>query len=207
MIGANGISALALAGLITMSVPVHVKPRGIERLNVVALQSPTATKAPSGTPTRSTQKASRKMGEWLEAHKNLPPDQQMKLLENESSFKKLPPERQNALRERLKKFNSLPQEKREQAFKRMEFLSKLTQQQREQLRDASKQLQGLPQDRQVAVHKALRHLRQMPPQEREQVLQSDHFRSTFSDQEQKLISQLVALPTAQSGTAQNPQAK
>jgi hypothetical protein len=204
--GANVISALALAGLITMSVPKHVKPHGTDRLAVAVLQSPTATKTPSSTPSRPAQKTVRQMGEWLEAHKNFPPDQQLKLLESEPAFKKLTPDRQNALRERLKKFNSMPPEKRQQALKRMEFLAKLTPQQREQLRDASKQLQGLPQERQVAVHKALRHLRKMPPPEREQILQSDLFRSTFSDQEQKLISQLAAMP-GETGSAQNPQAK
>ncbi len=207
--GANVISALALAGLITMSVPSHVKPHSRDSLAVAVLQSPTATKTPGSTPSRTTQKTvhSNRMGEWLEAHKNLTPDQQLKLLESDPAFKKLSPDRQNALRERLKKFNSLPPEKRQQAFQRMEFLAKLTPDQREKLRDASKELQGLPPDRQVAVHKALRHLRKMPQQEREQELQSDRFRSTFSDQEQKLISQLVSMPIMQGGTAQSSQAK
>ncbi len=48
------------------------------------------------------------MGDWLQAHKDLPLDQQLKLLESEPGFKKLPADRQAALRERLKKFNSLP---------------------------------------------------------------------------------------------------
>jgi len=122
-------------------------------------------------------------------------------------LQKLPPEKQNALRERLQKFNSLTPEKRTQALQRMEFLSKLTPQQRQQLRDANQQLLGLPPDRQVAVHKALRHLRQMPPAERQQVIQSDRFRSTFSDQEQKLISQLAEMNPQEGGSAQNPQSK
>lgn len=146
------------------------------------------------------------MGDWLQAHKDLPPDQQLKLLENEPGFKKLPAERQAALRERLQKFNSLPPDKRNQALQRMEFLATLTAQQRQQLRDANQQLKGLPPDRQVAVHTALRHLRQMPPADRQQVIQSDRFRSTFSDQEQKLISQLAEMSPAD-GTAQNPQPK
>ena len=57
------------------------------------------------------------------------------------------------------------------------------------------------------MHKALRHLRQMPPAERKQVIQSDHFRSTFSDQEQKLIGQLAEMSPSEGGTAQNPQPK
>ena len=147
------------------------------------------------------------MGDWLRAHKDLPLDQQLKLLESERGFKKLPAERQAALRERLKKFNSLTPAQRDQAVKRMEFLAKLTPQQRQQLRSANEQLKGLPRERrEVAVHKALRHLRQMPLSERQQVIQSDSFRSTFSDQEQKLISQLAEM-SAGGSTVQSPQPK
>jgi hypothetical protein len=46
----------------------------------------------------------------------------------------------------------------------------------------------------------------MPPAERQQVIQSDRFRSTFSDQEQKLISQLAEMNPA-AGAAQSPQPK
>jgi Protein of unknown function (DUF3106) len=202
VIGVNLVSVFLLSGLMTLNVPSRVNPHG-HRTAPVFLQAtpqknPNAAKKGGG--------GGRKMGQWLEAHKNLPPDQQLKLLESEPAFKKLPPERQNALRDRLKKFNSLSPEKREQAFQRMQFLASLSQQQREQLRDASQQLKGLPPERQVAVHTALRHLRQMPPAERQQVIQSDRFRSNFSDQEQKLIGQLAALP-GEAGTAQNPQAK
>ena len=201
MIGVNFVSVFLLSGLMTLNVPSRVNPHGHKTapvfLQATGQKNPNAAKKGGGN----------KMGAWLEAHKNLPPDQQLKLLESEPAFKKLPPDRQNALRDRLKKFNSLTPQQREQALTRMKFLAGLSQQQREQLRDASQQLRGLPQDRQLAVHAALRHLRQMPPAEREQVIQSDRFRSTFSDQEQKLIGQLVAMPTAEAGTTQNPQAK
>lgn len=134
-----------------------------------------------------------KMGQWLENHKNLPPDQQEKLLENDPNFKKLSPARQAELRERLRKFNSLSPQQRERALNRMEYMSRLSPEQRQQVRDAGKELQGLPQDRQVMVHKALRHLRQMNPQERQQVLDSDRFKSTFSDQERGIITRLAAI--------------
>src|SRR6476620_5969115 len=107
----------------------------------------------------------------------------------------------------LQAHNSLPLEKRTQALQRMEFLSKLSPQQRQQLRDANQQLKGLPPERQVAVHTALRHLRQMPSAERQQVIQSDRFRSTFSDQEQKLISELAEMNPPEGGSAQSAQPK
>jgi len=192
-------TAILLTAMLTLSVPSRLDTRGASKIPVANLQAP-AQKNPS----RPAQRGGPKMGDWLQAHKDLPLDQQLKLLENDPKFKKLPPDKQNALRDRLKKFNSLPPEKREQALQRMEFLSKLTPQQRQQLRDANQQLQGLPPERRVAVHKAVRHLRQMPPDQRKEILTSDHFKSTFSDQEQKLISQLAELNVAEGGQGGQP---
>ena len=206
MTGATVTTILFFSGMLTLSVPPHVDTRGASRVPVVALQAGQGQKNANGN--HAGQKGGRKMGDWLEAHKDLPLDQQLKLLENDPKFKKLPPDRQNALRERLKKFNSLSPEKREQALQRMQFLAKLTQQQREELRNASQEIKKLPQDRQVAVHKAVRHLRQMPPAERKQVLESDRFHTTFSDQEQKLIGQLAEInPPGEGGGAQGGQPK
>ena len=205
MIGAKVVSAVLLSGLVTLNVPSRVTTT--HKTAPVVLVQATPQKSPNAAGANHPgQTGGRKMGDWLQAHKDLPLDQQIKLLESEPGFKKLPADRQAALRERLKKFNSLTPDKRDQALQRMEFLSKLTPQQRQQLRSANEQLKGLPPDRQVAVHTALRHLRQMPPAERQQVIQSDRFRSTFSDQEQKLISQLAEMNPA-AGTTQSPQPK
>ena len=141
------------------------------------------------------------MGQWLQNHKDLPPDQQEKLLESDPNFKKLTPERQQELRERLRKFNNLPAQQRERALNRMQYMASLSPAQRQQIREAGKELQGLPQDRQVMVHKALRHLRQMDPQERQQVMDSDRFKSTFSDQERGIISKLAAINPQEGASA------
>jgi hypothetical protein len=204
VIGAKIVSAVLLSGLMTLNVPSHVTTS--RKTAPIALVQATPQKSPNANANHPAQKGGRKMGDWLQAHKDLPLDQQLKLLESEPGFKKLPADRQAALRDRLKKFSSLPPDKRDQALQRMEFLSKLTPQQRQELRSANEQLKGLPPERQVAVHTALRHLRQMPPAERQQVIQSDRFRSTFSDQEQKLISQLAEMSPA-AGAAQSPQPK
>jgi Protein of unknown function (DUF3106) len=206
--GPIATTILLFSGMLTVNVPPSSHTGTASRVPVAALQAGQQAPKKPDAANRGGQKGGRKMGDWLQAHKDLPPDQQMKALESDPFFKRLPPQRQNELRERLKKFNSLPPEKRDQALQRMDFLAKLTPQQREQLRNASQQLKGLPQDRQVAVHKAVRHLRQMPPDERKQVLESDRFKSTFSDQEQKLIGQLAEMNVPEGGgTAQNPQPK
>lgn len=207
MTGAAVTTILFFSGMLTVSAPPHVDTRGANRIPVVAFQAGQGQKNPNAG-NHAGQKKGRKMGDWLQSHKDLPPDQQMKALENDPAFKRLPPDKQEALRDRLRKFNSLPPAQREQAFQRIEFLAKLTPQQREELRNASQEIKKLPQDRQVAVHKAVRHLRQMPPDERKQVLESDRFHSTFSDQEQKLISQLSEMnPPGEGGNAQGGQPK
>ncbi|HLY92531.1 MAG TPA: DUF3106 domain-containing protein [Candidatus Angelobacter sp.] len=190
-------AAILLTGTLTVSVPPRVDTRGASKVPVGNLQA-----SPQKNPSRPAQKGGPRMGDWLAAHKDLPLDQQLKILENDPKFRKLEPDRQNALRERLKKFNSLTPKQRDEALKRMEFLSKLSPTQRQQLRDANQQLQGLPPERRVAVHKAVRHLRQMPPDQRKEVLASDRFKSTFSDQEQKLISSLAELNLPEDGQVQ-----
>jgi uncharacterized protein DUF3106 len=139
---------------------------------------------------RKSQPPTRKTGDWLESHKNLPLDQQEKALERDPNFQKLSPDRQAALKERLRKFNSLPREQRDRSLQRLDFWSSLTHDQREQIRDANQKMQALPQDRKVAVHSALRRLRLMDPAQRQQVFESDRFRSTFSPQEQEILKQL-----------------
>jgi predicted component of type VI protein secretion system len=157
-------------------------------------------------PNKGAQQPNRRMGDWLQNHKDLSPDQQEKLLENDPHFKRLPPERQAELKERLRRFNGLTPEQRERALNRMQWMASLTQEQRQNLRDANQKLQGLPQERQMMVHKALRHLRQMDPQERQQVLASDRLKSTFSEQEQGILKQLSAINPPEGGdNTANPQ--
>ena len=207
VIGAKIVSVFLLSGLITLNVPSRVNTSGPRTSTIVLVQATPQKNPNAAGANHPGQKGGRKGGDWLQAHKDLPLDQQLKLLENDPWFKRLPPQKQAALRERLIKFNSLPPEKREWMPQNLEFLAKLTPQQRQQLRDANQQLKVLPPERQVAVHTALRHLRRMPPAERQQVIQSDRFRSTFSDQEQKLISQLAELNPQEGGNAQSAQPK
>lgn len=187
MIWAKGLRVLLLSGLLSLSAFAQ-KP-------AEHFRPPAQTNQPKNPKpgSKGAAKPAPKMGEWLNQHKNLTPDQQEKLLESDPSFKKLPPERQAELRERLRKFNSLTPEQRQRALNRMQWISSLTAQQRQDIREANQTLQGLPQDRQVMVHKALRHLRQMDPQQRQQIFESERFKSTFSDQERGILTKLAEI--------------
>ena len=54
------------------------------------------------------------------------------------------------------------------------------------------------------IHTALRHLRKMDPQQRVETMQSDRFRSTFSDQEQGILQQLSAINPEEGSPAGQP---
>jgi len=160
----------------------------------VLLQSPaTPQKSPANSQKSTAKHPPNRLGDWLQSHKDLPADQQEKALESDPKFKKLTPDRQAALKERLRKFNALPPEQRQRALRRMNYMARLSQEQRQQLRDANRTLETLPQDRKVMVHTALRHLSKMDSQQRTETIQSERFRSTFSDQEQSIIKQLSAI--------------
>jgi len=206
VIGTKVVSVFLLSGLITLNVPSRVGTSGPRTSPLVLVQATPQKNPKAAGVNHPGQKGGRRL-DWLRAHKDLPLDQQLKELEKEPAYQRLSPQKQAAYREWVKKFNSLPPEKREQTLANIDFLARLTPQQRQQLRDTNRQIEGLPPDRRVAIHTALRHLRQMPPAERQQVIQSDRFRSTFSDQEQKLISQLAELNPPESGSAQHAQPK
>ena len=186
MIGARAVGIVILSSLLTIP---------------LAGQHPAGgSNPPHGQQQKGGPAGPGKLGDWLRAHKDLPPDQQQKALENDPGFKRLSAQRQAELKERLRKFNSLPPDQRERALQRMDYWSKLSQDQRAQVRTANQQLQTLPADRRTMVHKALRHLRQMTPQERQQEFQSAKFQSTFSGQEQTILKNLAEInPPADNG--------
>ncbi|HEX2329386.1 MAG TPA: DUF3106 domain-containing protein [Candidatus Angelobacter sp.] len=201
------VAALTAAGAASHAISPsrYVSTHGAAVLQAAPGPQKTAQQSQSK---KSGNAQSHKMGEWLSTHKDLPLDQQEKALENDPAFKRLPPDRQAALKERLRKFNNLTPEQRDLTLQRMNYFSSLSKEQRQTVRDANQKLQALPPDRRVAIHKALRHLRQMDPQQRAQTMQSDRFKSTFSDQEQGILKELADInpppPVQNSQPGQSP---
>jgi hypothetical protein len=134
-----------------------------------------------------------RLGEWLSAHKDLPLDQQEKLLESLPAFKHLTQQRQAELIARLRWFNGLPPKQKEKVLKNMKYLESLTPDQRKQVREAHQHMQTLPTERRVMVRKELRNLMHMPPDKRQEEFASDQFKTTFSDQEQLILRNLAEI--------------
>jgi hypothetical protein len=133
------------------------------------------------------------LSQWMERHNNLPPAEQQKALENEPGFKDLPPQTQQQLRNSLNRLNNMSPEQRRRALARTEAMEHLNPQQRSQVRDALGQLGSLPMDRRRLVARAFRDLREMPEPQRQAILNSDRFKSQFSDQERGTLSNLLSV--------------
>jgi exonuclease VII large subunit len=130
------------------------------------------------------------------AAEDLPPAEQERQLQNDPAFRRLSPEKQQQLRQRLEHFSGLPPQQQLRMLNRMETWEHLTPEQKQQARQIFGQLRQLPPDRQRQVTTAVRDLRAMPPDQRERVIESDRFKSMFSDQERDLMRGATRLPLA-----------
>ncbi|HTD23254.1 MAG TPA: DUF3106 domain-containing protein [Terriglobales bacterium] len=153
--------------------------------------------------------ANPRVGEWLHQHKDLSPVEQQKALNHDSQFQKLSPEQKQQLQNRLTEFNKLPPEQKERVIQRMKEFDSLTPQQQQQARNLQGRLRDIPENRRKMMQLALRNLRQMDPQQREQVLNSERFKSMFNDNERSIMGGLAELPIGKGAqpepeTAQQP---
>lgn len=143
------------------------------------------------TPPARAQNNGPKPGKWLRDHMNQSPQDQQRELQNDPEFKRLNPQQQQHLQQRLNQFNSLPPERKERMLNRMQRIESLPQDKQNILRDSLQQFRQLPDDRRREVRHAWNSLSAMPPDQREQVMNSDRFKSTFSDQERSTLKGLL----------------
>ncbi len=135
-------------------------------------------------------------GDWLRRYKDLPPAEQERALQNDPAFRRLPPERQQELRQRLQRFSSLTPQQQLRVLNRMETWEHLTPEQKQEARQIFGQMRQLPPDRRRMVHAAIDNLRAMPPDQRDKVIDSEHYKGLFSNQERDLIRGATRLPLA-----------
>lgn len=133
------------------------------------------------------------LGQWMQQHNNLTPQQQQQALHNEPGFNQLPPQTQQRMADRLNHLNSMPEPQRDRVISRNEALERLTPDQRGTVRGAMGQLSALPQDRRRVVAKSFRDLRDMPIEQRNAILNSPQYRQQFSDEERGTLGNLFAV--------------
>jgi hypothetical protein len=116
--------------------------------------------------------------------------------ERERALEKLPTNMQEQFRNQLKRFDSLTPAQQQLQLKWVERYSALPQEQQAAFRQQLQALQKMPPERRQPIATALRRLEGMPDAQRRQVLDSEEFKSRFSPEELKMISDLsvVMLP-------------
>ncbi len=135
-------------------------------------------------------------GQWLRQHRNLPPEQQKRALQNDPQFRSLPPQRQQRYLNQLDRFNRMAPEQQQRVLNRMETWEHLTPEQKGQARELHSQMQELSPDRRQAVRKAVQALRAMPPEARQREINSDRYRNMFSPHERDMLNSASRLPLA-----------
>jgi hypothetical protein len=138
-------------------------------------------------------------GEWLRKYRNLPPQEQQKLLDSDPQFQKLAPDRQEQLRDRLKGFNSLPPEQQQRMLDRMAKFDNLSDAQKQQLEKVHQRMHEIPEDRRGVVRREFQLLQQMTPEQRQRVMSSDSFHTTFSDNEREIIKGMADIQETSAG--------
>jgi phage-related protein len=133
------------------------------------------------------------LGEWLQRHEELSPEDQEKALATEPGFDRLPQETRQKLLNRLQQINRMPPRQRQRTVDRIEALEHLTPQRRQQVRDSFQDFHTLAEDRQRMVKKAFRDLREYPPEQRQAMMNSTQFQARFTPRERKILSDILAV--------------
>jgi hypothetical protein len=129
--------------------------------------------------------------DWLNQHRNVPVQDQERMLSNEPSFRRLPSADQQRLSQQLQQVNRLPEGQRERRLERNEMLERLSPQDRMSLNRSGHQWATLPPDRQTMMKQAFQNLRGVPLDQRETVLNSARYQGTFSPQERGILSDFL----------------
>ena len=143
-------------------------------------------------------------GDWLRQHKDLPPEEQERALQNDPNFRRLSPQQQQHRLQQLREFSSLPPAQQLRMLNRMDTWEHLTPEQKQQARQVFSQMRQLPPERRRLVHKAIDDLRAMPPDQREQIINSDRFKGMFSDYERDVMLNATRLPLAPADSGDQP---
>ena len=131
------------------------------------------------------------LGAWLNEHRNVPAQEQERMLRNDPSFSRLPQSDQQRLVRQLNRVDEMPEAQRERRLARAEALERLSPQQRAQVNLSARRWATMPGDRQTVMRQAFRDLRGVPPGQRETVLNSDRYRNAFNPEERGVLSDML----------------
>ena len=131
------------------------------------------------------------LGDWLNQHRNLPAQEQERVLRSDPSFGRLPPGEQDRLVQQLHHVNQLPEEQRQRRLARNEILEHMAPQEQMRVYNSMNRLNSLPPDRRAMLGGAFRDLRAVPMDQRATVLNSSRYQNTFSPEERGILSDVL----------------
>lgn len=131
--------------------------------------------------------------DWLNQHRNLPVQDQERLLRNDPSFNRLPAQVQQRLVQQLHQVDQLPEQARERRLARNEMLERLSPQEQMQVTLSARRLDALPPQRQAMMGNAFRDLRAVPLDQRATVLNSARYQGVFNPEERGILSDMLRI--------------
>jgi hypothetical protein len=132
-------------------------------------------------------------GEWLKEHRNQPVQEQKNELQKDPRFQKLSPDQQQRMMQRLDHFNSLPPARKDHVISTMERFDQMPPEQQSRVKALFSQFRMLPVDRKLALRQGFARLRRLKPQERQPAIDSQEFKSQYSDSERDLLRGMTEL--------------
>jgi hypothetical protein len=132
------------------------------------------------------------LDEWMKKNNGLPPDQQVKRLQQEPGYGRLTPQQQQKVTNRLEQLNGMPPQLRQRYLERIENMERLSPQQQQQVRGSARMLGQMAPERQQAVKDAMRGLLNVPPGQRQAELNSSKY-SNLSPEERGIAGNLLSV--------------
>lgn len=131
------------------------------------------------------------LGDWLNQHRNLPVQEQERLLRADPSFRRLAPPDQQRLVQQLRQVDQLTPEQQQRRAARVEALEHASPQDRMHATLAARHWATLPMERQVMVKRAFQDLRSVPIDQRDIVLNSSRYQGAFTPEERGILADLL----------------
>jgi hypothetical protein len=131
------------------------------------------------------------LGAWLNEHRNLPIQEQERILRNDPSFRRLSPADQQRIVEQFHQVHQLTPEQRQRKLARTEIIEHLSPQDRMQVERSFRLWATMPLDRQALMKSAFHDLRDLPLEQRPMVLNSQRYQGVFSSQERAILSDFL----------------
>jgi len=131
------------------------------------------------------------LGSWLNQHRNLPVQEQERMLRSDPSFNQLPTANQQRLVQQLRQVDQMPEEQRRRRLARADALARLSPQEQSQINLSGHRWASLPPDRQALMKRTFQDLRSVPPDQRQTVLNSGRYQNAFTPEERGILSDFL----------------